>query len=240
MQDKPAELSFFNRFASRGEYNVFDDETNQRIIDTCLELAKFPAGAVVADLGCGSGIFTRLLQARRLHSIGLDLSLNLLQRGRQLYADQALVEGDVEDLPFASASLDGIVLSGLIHHLPDKRRLASEVYRVLKTGGSFAAFDPNRRNPFMWLYRDKSSPFYSSQGVTANERPVLAEELVEVFSEAGLKANLCYLSGLHYQYVASSLMRLALPVYNFLDDLLSRPKLMKSYRAFVFTSGTKL
>src|SRR6476620_9158237 len=105
MQDKSAELSFFNRFASRGQYNVFDDETNQKIIDTCLELAKFPAGAVVADLGCGSGIFTRLLQARRLQSIGLDISLNLLQRGRQSYADLALVEGDVEDLPFASASL---------------------------------------------------------------------------------------------------------------------------------------
>ncbi|MEP7357567.1 MAG: class I SAM-dependent methyltransferase, partial [Anaerolineales bacterium] len=180
-----------------------------------------------------------LLQARNLRCVGLDISLSLLRRGRGVYPQQALVAGDVEALPFASASLDGLVLSGLIHHLPDKRRLAAEVFRVLKSGGTFAAFDPNRRNPFMRLYRDKSSPFYSSQGVTPNERPVLAEEVLQVFSEAGLRANSHYLSGLHYQFVASALMRRVLPIYNLLDDMLSRPDFLKAYRAFVFTSGIK-
>src|SRR5258707_10750785 len=148
MQDKAAEINFFNKFASSGQYNVFSDRTNQQIVETCLELGKFPAQCYIADLGCGSGIFTRLFQAHNLRCIGLDISLNLLQIARQSYPDLAFVEGDVECLPFASASLDGIVLSGLIHHLPDKRKLASEVYRVLKPGGTFAAFDPNRRNPF--------------------------------------------------------------------------------------------
>ncbi len=46
---------------------------------------------------------------------------------------------------------------------------------MLRPGGRFVAFDPNRMNPFMWLYRDRASPFYSSVGVTENERPVLAE-----------------------------------------------------------------
>ena len=45
---------------------------------------------------------------------------------------------------------------------------------MLRPGGRFVAFDPNRMNPFMWLYRDRSSPFYSPVGVTQNERPVLA------------------------------------------------------------------
>jgi len=239
MQDKSAEVSFFNRFATSGQYNVFNDKTNQKIVDTCLAEGKFPTEGYIADLGCGSGVFTRLFQSRNLHCVGLDISLNLLQIGRQVYADQAFVEGDVECLPFASSSLDGLVLSGLIHHLPDKQRLASEVSRVLKPGGSFAAFDPNRRNPFMYLYRDRSSPFYSNKGVTANERPILAEEVVKTFSEAGFSVKVNYLSGLHYQYVESSLMRLILPVYNALDDLLSWPGFLKSFRSFVFTSGVK-
>ena len=41
-------------------------------------------------------------------------------------------------------------------------------------GGRFVAFDPNRMNPFMWLYRDRASPFYSSVGVTENDCAVLA------------------------------------------------------------------
>ena len=239
MQDKTAEVNFFDQFAEGGQYNVFDEKTNQKIVETCLELGKYPPQARVADLGCGSGVFTQLLQSHNLHCVGLDISFNLLHRGRQASPGQCFVQGDVEYLPFASASLDGIVLSGLIHHLPDKRKLASEIYRVLKPGGTFAAFDPNRRNPFMWLYRDKSSPLYSPKGVTANERPILAEEVVSAFSVAGLQVNVHYLSGLHYQYVASSIMRLFLPIYNLFDDLLSRPNLLKSYRAFIFTSGIK-
>jgi SAM-dependent methyltransferase len=51
-----------------------------------------------------------------------------------------------------------------VHRLLDPARCASEVFRVLKPDGSFVAFDPNRLNPFMYLYRDRSSPFYSSVG----------------------------------------------------------------------------
>jgi len=239
MQNKAVEIDFFNDFARSGLYNVFSDATNQRIIETCIEVGKFRSRARIVDLGCGSGIFTQLLQARDLRCVGLDISLNLPQIRQKAYPTQCFVQGDVEHLPFPSGSLDGIVLSGLIHHLPEKRWLADEAYQVLKPGGTFAAFDPNRRNPLMWLYRDKSSPFYSSKGVTANERPVLASEVRHVFSNAGFQVSVRYLSGLHYQYISSSLMRIALPLYNFLDDWLFRPALLKSYRAFVFTGGIK-
>jgi SAM-dependent methyltransferase len=40
-----------------------------------------------------------------------------------------------------------------VHPLPDPARCGSEVFRVLKPGGSFVAFDPNRLNPLMYLYR---------------------------------------------------------------------------------------
>jgi hypothetical protein len=45
-----------------------------------------------------------------------------------------------------------------------------------------AAVDPNRVNPFMWLYRDRASPFYSSIGLAENERPVPAWRVAEMFS----------------------------------------------------------
>src|SRR5262249_24122713 len=141
--------------------------------------------------------------------------------------------------PFPPESFDGILLGGIVHHLPDSGKCAAEVYRVLKPGGRFVAFDPNRRNPFMWLYRTKSSPFYSSKGVTENEQPVLAEQMAGAFAAAGLQTHTSYLSGLSYRYVASSLARFGLPVYNFLDSFVFRPGIMRQFSPFVFTFGNK-
>jgi SAM-dependent methyltransferase len=132
-----------------------------------------------------------------------------------------------------------VLLSGVVHHFPDPSRCAAEVHRVLRPGGRFVAFDPNRMNPFMWLYRDRTSPFYSSLGVTENERPVLAREVAAVFERAGFDVSSHYLSGLTYRYVASSRVRLLLPIYNAIDTVLFGLHVMERLRPFVLTSGTK-
>jgi ubiquinone/menaquinone biosynthesis C-methylase UbiE len=150
-----------------------------------------------------------------------------------------LIEGDVEALPFADASLDGVLLSGLVHHLPDPSRCAAEVCRVLRPGGRFVAFDPNRLNPFMYLYRDRSSPFYSAQGVTENERPVLPRAVAAVFRQAGFEVRSEFLGGLAYRYVASARARALLPIYNAIDAVLFGPPLLKRLRPFVLTCGEK-
>ncbi|HET7911967.1 MAG TPA: methyltransferase domain-containing protein, partial [Pseudolabrys sp.] len=155
-QDKNKEIAFFDAHAEHDAYDVFTPQANERIIAAFMRLSGLPRGARVADLGCGSGVFTELLRHQGFQSVGLDISPRLIQLGRRKYPGLELIEGDAENLPFESASLDGVLLSGLVHHFPDPRRLAGEVSRVLRSGGRFVAFDPNRMNPFMWLYRDRS------------------------------------------------------------------------------------
>src|SRR5262249_51867724 len=150
----------------------------------------------------------------------VDISPKLVALGRRKYPKVEFLEGDVENLPFPDGSFDGALLSGLVHHFPDPSRCASELNRILRRGGRFVAFDPNRRNPFMWLYRDRSSPFYSPVGVTENERPVIAGEIAGVFNRAGFRAGTEYLSKLRYRYVASSKVRWLLPIYNTIDGMM--------------------
>lgn len=239
MQDKGEEIAFFDRHAEADDYNVFTDLANARIIDAFLRFTKLPAGASVADLGCGSGVFTQLLRLRGLTAQGVDISPKLIELARRKFPDVPFHVGDVEELPFERASLDGLLLSGIVHHFPDPSRFASEAFRVLRSGGKFFAFDPNRRNPFMYLYRDRSSPFYSPIGVTENERPVIAEECARVFERAGFRVQTAFLSGLAYRYVASRGARLALPIYNFADSVLFRSALLHRFSAFVLTYGEK-
>lgn len=238
-QNKKKEIAFFDGHAAMDAYDVFTPETNSRLIATCARLANFAPGMKLADLGCGSGVFTDLLNKQGYQAVGLDLSPKLIALARSKYPKVDFLEGDVEHLPFPDGSLDGVLLSGLVHHLPDPTHCAGEVFRVLKSGGSFVAFDPNRMNPFMYLYRDRSSPFYSPVGVTENERPVLAHSVAAVFGRLGFKVGTDYISDLSYRYLASSKMRWLLPAYNALDRVLFTPAFMKPLRSFVLTFGHK-
>jgi SAM-dependent methyltransferase len=238
-QDKQKEIEFFDRHAEADSYDVFTPESNRRLIEAVTRVGAWARGARVADLGCGSGAFTDELSKVGYSAVGIDISPKLIEVGHTKYPGLELIEGDVEHLPFATGSLDGVLLSGLVHHFPDPSRCAAEVYRVLRPGGSFVAFDPNRMNPFMWLYRDKSSPFYSSVGVTENERPVLAHQIAGVFRTAGFEVGTDYLSGLSYRYVASSRARLLLPIYNAIDRAVFGLPILRPFRAFALTYGTK-
>lgn len=240
VQNKQKEIAFFDAHATSDEYDVFTPEANARLIEAFTRLSGLPRGARVADLGCGSGVFTEALRQAGYASVGLDISPKLVALGRSKYPGLELTEGDAENLPFASGTLDGVLLSGLIHHFPDPRRLAAEVRRVLKVGGRFVAFDPNRLNPFMWLYRDRASPFYSPVGVTENERPIVAWRIAGVFREQGFRVRTDYLAGLAYRYVASRRTRALLPIYNVIDEVLFNLKIMKPLRPFVLTSGEKV
>jgi SAM-dependent methyltransferase len=238
-QDKRKEIEFFDSHAATDTYDVFASESKARLIAAIIRLGGFKRGSRIVDLGCGSGVFSDLLHQQGCDTVGLDLSPQLVALGRRNYPDVEFVEGDVEHLPFPPMSFDGVLLSGIVHHLPNPLRCAAEVFRILRPGGRFVAFDPNRMNPFMWLYRDRSSPFYSSLGVTPNERPILAKDVAETFRAAGFAVETEYLSSLRYRYIASSRVRWLLPIYNALDSALFAPGFMRPFRSFVLTFGEK-
>ena len=184
-------------------------------------------------------MFTDVLQRRGYRCSGVDLSPKLIEIARAKFRDVEFVEGDVERLPFADASFDGVLLSGLVHHLPDPSRCAAEVFRILRPGGKFVAFDPNRMNPFMYLYRDRSSPFYSSVGVTANERPVLAGEVARYSRMPDSCRDRLSVQPSISLYRLPARLRWLLPLYNAVDGALFAPGFMRRFRPFVLTFGEK-
>lgn len=238
-QNKSSEIAFFDSHGASNAYDVFSPATNERLMDIVVRLSGLPKGARIADLGCGSGVFSNVLRQRGYNCTGVDLSPALIRIAKEKYPGIEFIEGDVEHLPFADASFDGVLLAGVVHHFEEHSAFLAEVKRILKPGGKFVAFDPNRMNPAMYLYRDRSSPLYSSVGVTENERPVLANEIAAIFRDAGFKIGTEFHSGMKYRYIASGALRWLLPAYNFADGILFSPDFMKRFRSFVFTFGEK-
>ena len=114
------------------------------------EAAKFcfsGAEGRVLDAGCGNGNLTlRALKSdsgkdKATEFIGMDFSLNMLDRAAYRAADSAraaFLQGSVTSLPFQDRSFDWVVSSGVLTCLPDSEAAAfalQEFYRVLKPGG---------------------------------------------------------------------------------------------------------
>ncbi len=97
----------------------------------------FSRGGRVGDVGCGPGRVGAFLAARGVEIVGIDLSIRMIQVGRQAHPDLCFAVGDVAALPVADRSLDGAVCwYSIIHTAPDLLGgVFDELARVLVPGG---------------------------------------------------------------------------------------------------------
>src|SRR5262249_13099896 len=70
------------------------------------------AGARALDAGCGTGFQTAILDTLAYESHGLDLSAALLRVAARTLARPRLCRGNVEALPYPSATFDAVVCCG--------------------------------------------------------------------------------------------------------------------------------
>jgi SAM-dependent methyltransferase len=144
--------------------------------------ALLPTGALVLDLGCGSGLDAAPLAARGLRLVGLDVShamLRIAQEEPQLSGRLLLAE--MSRLPLADASVDAILADGTLHHLPKDALGAAlrEAARVLRSGGILSAS----------VERGDFAGYVERQEGVAGPRWYAyyePEELADAFTAAGL------------------------------------------------------
>lgn len=106
-----------------------------------LRCAGFAAGERVLDLGCGVGVATRLLHRHGCEAFGIDLAAQRLTLARRDDPALAMVAGDARRLPFADASLDGILSECALSLIGYTDATLAECRRVLRPGGRLAITD---------------------------------------------------------------------------------------------------
>lgn len=93
----------------------------------------FPSGSRVLDIGFGYGAQMRALAANGCRSFGIEYDPALAGAGAR--AGLAVCRASSERLPFADASLDGVVCKVVIL-LTDEMKSVAEIGRVLRPGGT--------------------------------------------------------------------------------------------------------
>ena len=116
------------------------------------ELLALEPGAIVLDVACGPGNFTRRF-ADEVGAdglvVGIDASVTMLDRAVEdtAAANVAYVRGDAERLPFRDGSFDAVCCYAAMYMFERPFTVLDELVRVLAPGGRVAVMTSLHRGP---------------------------------------------------------------------------------------------
>ncbi len=121
-------------------------QTDAKAIGRLIEGARFPAGALVLDAGCGPGLISRALLDAGLRVVGVDLSRQMIERARNRCA------ADPERARFIQASVfdpcldalppfDAAISRYVLHHTASPEEFLARQAALLKPGAVMVACD---------------------------------------------------------------------------------------------------
>ena len=96
---------------------------------------RFASSGLTLEVGVGTGLVAAALQAGGRRVVGVDISVQMLQRARS--RKLAVARADALALPFTSASVDDAYSVWVLHVVADPGAVLREVMRVLRPGGRY-------------------------------------------------------------------------------------------------------
>lgn len=187
---------------------IVDYEQHVRSV-TVLKLLDAHPGELILDIGCGNARDILQILSTGAKVVGVDISEGMVSSAKNALAACGIYQvmlqvGDATTLPFLDRKFDKILCSEVIEHIPDAQKALTEMWRVLKPGGSVVLSTPN---PMSWygferyivwqgiLRRKWNHPCDQWRSVATLKRMVLSAG----FSPSK-KAGACYVPGFLVTY----------------------------------------
>jgi demethylmenaquinone methyltransferase/2-methoxy-6-polyprenyl-1,4-benzoquinol methylase len=145
-----------------------------------LRIADLPINGALLDVGGGTGRTAQFMLNKASQVVVVDISIKMLLQATLKMGLETTCSG-AEQLPFADASFERVIIVDAFHHVYDQDQTARELWRVLKPGGRIVIEEPDIRNWFVKLIA-------IAEKLTLMQSRFLAPPKIEaLFAELGAK-----------------------------------------------------
>jgi SAM-dependent methyltransferase len=182
-----------NFFADGQSYDQAMGRLSRIAGERFLKWLSMPASLRWLDVGCGSGSFTDLILQRGAPSAisAIDPSEDQIEFAKRKSSAQQIDyrKGDAMSLPYGHGEFDVAVMALVIQYIPDPGKAMSELTRVVRKGGTVAAYVwPGRAegHPY-WPLTDAIRSIGAADANRPGTRMRTIEALVDLFAASGLE-----------------------------------------------------
>ncbi len=138
-------------------------------------------GQRVLDLAAGTGTSSEPFDRAGATVVPTDLSLGMLQVGKQRRSGLSFVAGDALRLPYADAVFDAVTISFGLRNVEDTAGALRELLRVTRPGGTLVVceFSTPTWAPFRAVYQDYLMAALPRVAATLSSNPAAYSYLAE-------------------------------------------------------------
>jgi ubiquinone/menaquinone biosynthesis C-methylase UbiE len=119
------------RYSSPRFWDARYHQTRMKAVERTLRQVVRPGDRFI-DAGCGTGEYLAVALSQGAEAIGADLSRTYLLRADGRFRAARLLQADVTHLPLRPESVDVLLCSEVIEHLPNPEAALTEFARVTK------------------------------------------------------------------------------------------------------------
>ncbi|MHC9543676.1 MAG: class I SAM-dependent methyltransferase [Vulcanimicrobiota bacterium] len=191
----------------------------------------------ILEIGCGSGDFTfHLLDKLPLcNYYGIDISGGLLDKARRRITEENVkfIKGDVENMECKSEDYHAVIGVSILHHL-DVMKTFSVISRLLVPGGKIIFFEPNMKNPQIWLERNIKFIGRMMQN-TDDEKAFYKTDMINLLKKSGF----VHISVVPFDFMHPIIPKFLVPVVDNILILFESMPVIKEIAGSLVIKGEK-
>ncbi|MDR3527157.1 MAG: class I SAM-dependent methyltransferase [Rhizomicrobium sp.] len=199
MQNVPKTLGDYTGLAE--DYSKYRPDYAPSILTALLALTGKPASQIDAvDVGAGTGIWTRMLAARGLHSVtAIEPNADMRRCGERDSPAIAWRDGSGEKTGLADGCADLVSMASSFHWVDTDKGLC-EFHRLLRPGGRFVALWNPRLiavSPLLVEVEAELTRLSPEYARVSSGRSGIADRMTEILNASPLYRDTVYLEGRH-------------------------------------------